>query len=235
MSRRPRAPRRAGSLRGLLIGGAIAAILVGALIAILLSSGKTAGEAELGQQRADLALVAGQLAQIEAPLKQEVSKARALWPTLYKGMPHSVDRKLLAQIAEASDLASSLRKPQFLELVHELSGPGSRIANLFHTFLLLSVRGWSHLQEDAEAIRSGPPASARFARRTADLYIESIYSSLFSLVSIGEKTLLSYERLGGGEVFGSALTPSEVKAIAKTFSPQADELEPHEWRLLQLH
>lgn len=227
-------PRRARNLRLALIGGVIAVILAGVLIAIF-SAGKSASEAELGQQRADLALVARQLNEIEGPLKEEVHRAHALWPQIYKGLPSRVDDKLLKQISEASEVAAAVPQPKFLDLVHELAGPGSRIAKLFHSFALLSVRGWSHLKEDAEALHSGPVTAARFAHRISGLYVDTIYNSLFDLVSIGEKTLVSYERFGAEEVFRSALTPSEVQSIARTFSPEADELTPHEWQLLQLH
>lgn len=211
----------------------IAAIVAGILVAVL-SKGRSASEAELGQQRAHLALVAGELYEIEAPLRREIAAARAVWPQIYKGLPSSVSDELLRQISEANEAAAAMPKPQFLEIVPQLTGPGSRIARLFRSFLTLSTRGWSHVKEDAEALRSGPSAAATFARRTSGLYVESVYDSLFDLTSIGEKTLVSYERFGGGEVFGSALTPSQAQSIAKQFSPEADELTPHEWQLLQL-
>jgi len=216
-----------------LVGVALAAVVAGVLIAVL-GEGKSAGEAELGQQRAHLALVAGELYELEAPLRREVSAARAVWGQIYTGLPGSVSDRLLREISEANAAAAAIPQPQFVQMIPELTGPGARVARLFHSFLLLSTRGWSHIQEAAEALRSGSPSRKQFARRTVGLYIDSVYNALFDLTTIGEKTLVSYERFGGGQVFGSALTPSQAQSIAKTFSPEADELKPHEWQRLQV-
>ena len=76
-------------------------------------------------------------------------------------------------------------------------------------------------------IESGTPASARFARENAPLYIESIYDAHFTLAQIGKKLLAAYDKLGGAEAFGAALTQAEVDALARTYSEANDRLHPH--------
>lgn len=218
--------RRRTAILALIAAAALAAILIA-----VLSGGSSESEAALGQQRAHLAFVAKQLHEIEADVRREVSASKQAWPLIDHGLQSQLSEGALAKISAASAAAAAMPSPTFLTYIHELTGPGARIARLFRSFSLLSKRGWSHVAEYAKAINEGA-ASAAFDRSNSGLYIDSIYNGSFDLSLIGEKVLASYEHLGEAEEFGSALTSAEVESIVKAYSPEADELQPHDWQEL---
>lgn len=225
-----------GSPRRRRLGAAITAAALVAIVAVAvvaLTSGGSATEAQLGQDRAHLALVAKALYRIEGDVKRETSAAKVAWPYVKDGLPAKMSVRLLSSLTEASAAANALPSPSFLEFIHELTGPGARIARLYRSFLLLSSRGWGHTLAAAVEIAHGGRA-ASFDRETSGLYIDSAYNGSFYLSLIGEKVLASYERLGEEAEFGSALTQAEVKSLAAAFSPEAVELTPHEWTKLQV-
>lgn len=95
------------------------------------------------------------------------------------------------------------------------------------SYALLSQRGWKLLDAALRQIESSSPATARFARENAPLYIESVYDAHFTLAQIGKKLLAGYEKLGGARAFGAALTQAEVTALAQAYSEAEDRLHPH--------
>lgn len=224
----PLRARAAGMIIALIV------LIVVAVVAIsLLSGGGSATEAQLSEDRAQLALVSKELYAIEGQVNREVAASKAAWPLIASGLPAKVDRHLLSAVSTASAAASALPSPKFLKFIHELTGPAARIAHAYLGFMLLSSHGWAHVLATAEAISKGQSA-ATFDRATSGLYIDSIYNGSFTLSLIGEKVFNSYERLGETTEFGSALTPSEVQSLESELSPEADVLSPHEWRKLQV-
>jgi hypothetical protein len=147
-------------------------------------------------------------------------------------MPAHVGSKLAAECSAASAFAAAVPTPQFVEIRHELLGPATRIATLFHEFELLVQRGWAHVDQTTASLREGATGAARFERANAGLYIDSVYDGNFDVSLIGERVLHSYERLGAAKAFGASLTPAEVRSIAAVYSPSADRLTPHLWRQL---
>jgi hypothetical protein len=144
------------------------------------------------------------------------------------GLPAHVAPVTLARVAEAGARARQLTMPAlFTEArTRELTGPGAGIAGQFRFFAELAVRGWTMTQAAIEVTEHGPPASARFARANAALYIESLYDAHFGLGQIGKNLLKGYRRLGGGATFGASLSQQEVDALAGVFSPGV-ALHPH--------
>jgi hypothetical protein len=196
------------------------------------SGGESHTATELALQRKHLALVSRQLLSLQAYVRREVSATRAAWPSIAKGMPAHVDRRLAAETSTASAIAAAMPTPQFVEVRHELLGPATRIAALFGEFELLVKRGWAHVDQTAVSLRKGEAAVARFERANAGLYIDSIYDGNFDVSLIGERVLNSYERLGAAKAFGASLTPAQVRSIVAAYSPSADLLTPHLWRQL---
>ena len=98
-----------------------------------------------------------------------------------------------------------------------LTGPASQLAGLFRSYALLSARGWKLLDAGLAQIESGSPASARFARENAPLYIESIYDGHFTLAQIGKKLLAAYGKLGGaGRSARRSRRPKSTRSHAST-------------------
>jgi hypothetical protein len=219
--------------RPLLAVAALAAI-AGAMMALLiaLSQGESHTAAELKVQRSQLALLSRQLLQVKEPLRREIASSRAVWSSIAKGLPEHPDVALLQGVRIANDAAQALPAPAFLEVRHELIGPAERISSLFHSFELLTQRGWAHIDQAVATLSRGPASVASFERLNAGLYIDSVYDGSFDASLIGERVLNSYKRLGGGPAFGSSLTPAQVSSIATTYSPAAIRLTPHLWREL---
>lgn len=226
--------RRGGRLLSpLAIAIAVAALVaLGAILAVTLSRGESHSPLELRLQRTHLALVAHQLLALEGPVQREAAAARIAWPSLAKGMPSRPDAHLATAVAAASAAAEAIPTPPFLAIRHELTGPATRVATLFHDFQLLVQQGWSHSSQTIGSLRGGEAAVARFERSNAGLYVDSVYDGNFDASLIGERVLHSYERLGAARAFGVSLTASQVRSIVAVYSPRTCRLVPHLWREL---
>jgi hypothetical protein len=188
---------------------------------------KQSTPAALKLQREDLVAASKALAQSAAPIAAEVTVTRAAWAPIADGST--------AQLSAVSSAPGALAKVTRLPLPalfgevrsRSLTGPASQLAGLFRTSALLSTRGWKMLIASSQAIASGSPAAARFARENVALYIESIYDGHFALAQIGKKLLAGYEKLGGASGFGSSLTRSEIDALTHAYSEPRIRLYPH--------
>jgi len=218
-------------MRGLRPSAAgVLACLCAAAVAGCGGSSKTATPASLMLQREDLVAIGRALKRVQAPIAREVAATKAAWPLIANGLPGeiaTVSRSPQAHAAATN--AAGLRLPAaFGEAqARTLTGPAAQISGLMRSYALLSARGWKLLDAAFTQIESAPAANARFARENAPLYIESIYDAHFSLAQIGKKLLAGYEKLGGANNFGSALTPAEVDALAQAYSEAGDRLHPH--------
>jgi hypothetical protein len=186
--------------------------------------------AALKLQREDLAAASRALKGIESPVLAEVAATKTAWPLIANGLP--ADARGLSgspAIAAATQAAAGLRLPVLFgeAQARSLTGPASQLAGLFRSYALLSARGWKLLGAQLAQIESGTPASARFARENAPLYIESVYDGHFTLAQIGKKLRAAYDKLGGAAAFGATLTQGEVDALARTYSEASDRLHPH--------
>jgi hypothetical protein len=212
------------------IAAAAGLCLLAVALAACGSKGKSATPAALKLQREDLVAVSRALKEVQAPIAREVTSTKAAWPLIANGLPAeitSVSRSAQAQAAAAS--AARLRLPAVLgeAQARTLTGPASQISGLVRSYALLGARGWKLLDASFSQIESASPANARFARKNAPLYIESIYDAHFALAQIGKKLLAGYEKLGGAGDFGAALTQAEVTALAAAYSEASDRLHPH--------
>jgi hypothetical protein len=216
---------------------ALKPIAAGALVCLLVvamaacgGKGKSTTPAALKLQREDLVAVSRALKDVQAPIAREVAATKAAWPLIANGLPAeitTVSRSAQAQAATAS--AARLRLPALLgeTQARTLTGPASQISGLVRSYALLSARGWKLLDAIFSQIESASPANARFARKNAPLYIESIYDAHFTLAQVGKKLLAGYEKLGGAGDFGNALTQAEVNSLAAAYSETSDRLHPH--------
>jgi hypothetical protein len=194
------------------------------------SKGKSATPAALKLQREDLVAVSRALKDVQAPIAREVAATKAAWPLIANGLPAEITIvSRSAQAHAAAESAARLRLPAVLSeaQARTLTGPASQISGLVRSYALLSARGWKLLDSIFSQIESASPANARFARRNAPLYIESIYDAHFALAQIGKKLIAGYEKLGGAGDFGTALTPAEVDTLAAAYSEASDRLHPH--------
>jgi hypothetical protein len=212
------------------IAAAALAFLLAAAIAACGGKGKSTTPAALKLQREDLVSVSRALKDVQAPIAREVAATKAAWPLIANGLPAAiatVSRSPQARAAAAS--AAALRLPALLgeAQARMLTGPASQISGLVRSYALLSARGWKLLDAIFSQIESASPANARFARKNAALYIESIYDAHFALAQVGKKLLAGYEKLGGSSGFGTALTQAEVNALAAGYSEASDRLHPH--------
>ncbi len=193
-------------------------------------AGKHSTAAAQKLQREDLAATCRVLQGAEGSVEREVAATRAAWPLIANGLGSGA-RSLSGTpvLARATLAAGRLRLPALFgeAQARTLTGPASELSGLFRSYALLSVRGWKLLDAQLAQIRSGPPASARFAAENAPLYIESIYDGHFTLAQIGKKLLAAYDKLGGPTAFGASLTQAQVNALARTYSEAHDRLHPH--------
>jgi hypothetical protein len=194
------------------------------------SASKQSTPAALKLRREDFAAATRALKSAEGPTLREVAATKAAWPLIANGLPANASSLLRASaFGQATAAAAQLRTPQLFSeaQARSLTGPASQLAGLFRSYALLSERGWKLLGAQLTQIQAGTPASARFARANAPLYIESIYDGHFTLAQIGKKLLAAYDRLGAGAAFGGSLTQAEVDALARTYSEDSDRLHPH--------
>jgi hypothetical protein len=212
------------------VAAAAIVCLLAASLAACGSKGKSATPAALKLQREDLVAVSRALKDVQAPIAREVSATKAAWGLIANGLPAeitTVSRSPQAHAAAAS--AARLRLPAVLgeAQARTLTGPASQISGLVRSYALLSARGWKLLDAAVAQVESASPPNARFARKNAPLYIESIYDAHFALAQIGKKLRAGYEKLGGAGDFGTALTQAEVDALAAAYSEASDRLHPH--------
>jgi hypothetical protein len=207
----------------------LAAVTAG-LLAGCGDSGKQSTPAALKLQREDLVAVTHALESVRAPVAREVAATKAAWPLIANGLPADTTAISRApRAADAADGAAQLRVPALFseQQAATLTGPASQLAGLFRSYVLLSARGWKLLDAAIDQVESGSPASARFARENAALYIESIYDGHFTLAQIGKQLAAGYRKLGGPDDFSATLSQGEVDALAQTYSEASDRLHPH--------
>jgi hypothetical protein len=120
--------------------------------------------AELALKREDLIATVRTLEEVRAPVASEVAAAKAVWPSIAKGVPRA-PAPLHARIEAAAASASALRVPAPFseESSRSLTGPATTIAGTYRTFAELSRSGWQLIAADARAIEGGSPAAARFS------------------------------------------------------------------------
>jgi hypothetical protein len=212
------------------IAAAALACLLAAAIAACGGRGKSATPAALKLQREDLVAVSRALKDVRAPIAREVAATKAAWPLIANGLPAEITTvSRSAQARAAATSAAQLRLPALLGEAHArtLTGPAAQISGLVRSYALLSARGWKLLDAIFSQIESASPANARFARKNAPLYIESVYDAHFALAQVGKKLLAGYEKLGAAGDFGTALTQAEVNSLAAAYSEASDRLHPH--------
>ncbi len=161
-------------------------------------------------------------------MQREVQATKAAWPLIIDGLPADIHKLPGAPLRIATERASALRLPSPFEEHHaaSLTGPATALAGTFRSYYLLTGRGWRLIRAAVEQSEHGPRAAASFARANVALYIESVYDAHFALEQIGKQMPIDYQRLGGAGAFGSALTPSEVNALAQSYSEANDLLKP---------
>ncbi len=174
--------------------------------------------------------VARTLAGTEQSVRSEVAATKAAWPLVANGLPADASAVSQPAIRAAVQRAATLPLPMIFDESEAtaITGPGSGIGGTYRGFDILAGRGWRLIEAALEAIEHGSPTAARFARANVALYIESVYDAHYSLGQIGKRLLAGYKSLGGPATFGAALTQAEVNALAATYSPANDRLQPHE-------
>lgn len=185
--------------------------------------------AALRLQREDFVAVSRALQTVEVPVAREVAATKTAWPLIANGLPPGSPSSAGPSAAAAAERAGKIRVPGPLEAskAASLTGPASQLAGVFSGFSVLTSRGWEQIVAAIDAIEHGSPTGARFARANAALYIDSIYDGHFSLAQLGKKLLDGYHMLGGQAAFGTALSQTEVDALASAYSEATDRLHPH--------
>ena len=214
--------RRAARLAG-------AALIAGAALAIAgCGSGPHATVPESRLERGDLAVIANALGAEAPAVQREVEATKAAWPLMIDGLPAEIRKLARTPVRIATERASALRLPSVFgeHQAASLTGPATSLAGTFREYYLLTGRGWRLISAAIEQSEHGPATAASFARANAALYIESVYDAHFALAQIGKQLPIDYERLGGAAAFGSSLTPSEVDALARSYSEANDRLQP---------
>ena len=180
-------------------------------------------------QREDLVSVSRSLRQAESSVQREMTNAKIAWPLVANGLPASIPPATRARVATAAAAAHAIVLPPLMSATQarELTGPAAGIAGLFRPFTKLTERGWTLTGAAIDQITAGPPATATFARENVALYIDAIYDGHFDASLIGKSLLKGYRKLGGGPAFGATLTEAEVNALARAYSPAAEQLHPH--------
>jgi len=174
-------------------------------------------------------LAARALERLQGRVAGEVAATKAAWPQIANGLPKDTTRVVRAPIQGAAGAASKLVLPALFEEAQSsaLTGPAAGLAGLFRSYSFLSSRGWQLVEASLDQIERGKPAAARFARANVALYIESIYDAHYSLGKIGKGVVKGYDKLGGAQMFGTALTQAEVDRLARAYSEERNRLHPH--------
>jgi hypothetical protein len=185
--------------------------------------------AELALEREDLVFVARALQSAATQANAEVAATKAAWPQIAHGLPRRSSHLSSPQIDAAIESAGRLDLPTLLEEQHSaaLTGPAYGIAGLYRAYSSLAQHSWQMIAASIAQIEHGSPAAAAFARANVALYIDGIYDAHFGLGQIAKQLPPAYKTLGGSEVFGAALTQSEVDGLAENYSEAKDRLEPH--------
>jgi hypothetical protein len=204
-------------------------LVVGAALAIAgCGSGRHATAPESRLEREDLVVVAHALAAKEPAVQSEVQATKAAWPMIIDGLPADIHKLPSAPLRIATERASALRLPSLFEEQNaaSLTGPATALAGTFRSYYLLTGRGWRLISAAVEQSEHRSRAAANFARANVPLYIESVYDAHFALEQVGKQIPIDYQRLGGAGAFGPSLTPSEVNALAQSYSEANDLLKP---------
>jgi hypothetical protein len=180
-------------------------------------------------QREDLVAVSHGLRQAEDSAAREMAAARIAWPLVANGLPASIPPATRTALSTAGAAARAIVRPPLMSKprARSLTGPAAGIAGLFQSFSGLTERGWTLTGAAANEAATGPPAAARFARENAALYIDAVYDGHFDGSLIGKSLLAGYTSLGGAPAFGGTLSEAEVRALARAYSPAAEQLHPH--------
>ncbi|MFZ1926741.1 MAG: hypothetical protein WAU42_11425, partial [Solirubrobacteraceae bacterium] len=180
-----------------------------------------------------------QLRGLEAAVQREVAASRVAWPSIAGGLPQTLESGLRTAIDAANAQAKALPEPSFLANARKLTGPAAGIAGIYENYEQLAQRGWNLTEAAVQTIASAAPATnataasasaiaqASFERANSPLYIDAIYDSHFDLSLLGKSVVSDYEKLGGQQAFGAALTQAQVNALAEAYSIPAVRLEPH--------
>jgi hypothetical protein len=179
------------------------------------------------------------LSDLEPAVKREVAASRVAWPSIASGLPQALRSGLRTALSVTNARAKALPEPPFLADARKLTGPASGIAGGYENYEQLAQRGWNLTEAAAQTIASAgsaetntttagaSAAQASFERANSPLYIDAIYDGHFDLSLLGKSLVSGYEKLGGSEAFGAALTQAEVNALAGAYSIPAVRLEPH--------
>jgi len=210
----------------------VAALLVGSAALVLCGCGSASHATAVGLrlQREDLIAGARALSQAQGQVDREAQASRAAWPIVANGLPGQLSDEQRAAIAAAVRASAAMQLPGIFQeaRAQALTGPASSIVGDFREFAGLATRGWQMIQYTAQQLEAGSAAAASFARANVDLYIESVYDGHFGLAQVGKKLSEGYEKLGGADAFGSALTQAEVQRLAGAYSAARFRLHPHD-------
>jgi hypothetical protein len=113
--------------------------------------------AALRVERTDLVLLGHALQGLEGRVHAEVGTARAVWPTLARGLPTVATPATRRAIAAADARAGALALPSFATAEAGLTGPAAGIGGLLKHYVVLARRGWRFI---AAAAGVGPSAGA---------------------------------------------------------------------------
>ncbi len=118
--------------------------------------------AALRLERADLALVAHTLQQLEAPTHSEVAAARAAWPALAGGLPRNPSSATRLAVLTAERRAGALALPGYVTSeTGSLTGPATTLGGLLKAYATLTPRGWRFV---AAALATESTAAAQGGR-----------------------------------------------------------------------
>jgi hypothetical protein len=205
------------------------------------SSSHAQSNRELALERTQFEQVSNQLGDLEAAVKHEVAASRLAWPAIAGGLPQAPGNGLRTAVSAANASVKTLPEPSFLANASKLTGPASGIAGIYENYEQLAQRGWNLTEEAVQTISSASPArtsattagartsdaQASFARTNSPFYIDAVYDGHFDLSLLGKSLVSGYEKLGGSEAFGAALTQAQVDALAGVYSIPAVRLAPH--------
>lgn len=160
-------------------------------------------------------------------VRAEVSASRIVWPSIASGLPQAPSPALRVAVAKASAKAAALPAPSFLDEPRLLTGPAAGVAGLYRSYDRLATPAWRLTGAGIDAITTGAPPVATFARQNSSLYIDAIYDAHYDLSLVGESMAAAYEKLGGAGAFGARLPPGKLAALVAAYSIPAVRLEPH--------
>jgi hypothetical protein len=204
-----------------------AAAGVAAAALLLAGCGAHHNPEELRLERSHLAWAVRELRVASGPIAREVAAAKDAWPLIAGGLHNSTPAEVQSRVSRAAALAREVPTPAIVRYVHELTGPAAGIVTLIESFTNLVGPGWQVTAFTVHALRHGPTRVARFMNANAAVYLYAIYDSHFNLGQIGKSVAEGYEKLGGRSAFGRSLTPAQVLAVVRAYSPEADRLSPH--------